>query len=76
MRDSVGKALEGGQPRQLGYTVPLTLPPGLSCVSSSYEFLQITKVSAVFTYLPGCTGFCISLDGLGSLEICMKVFTF
>lgn len=49
---------------------------GLSCAGSSYEFLQITTANAVFTYLPRCTFFCISLHGLGSLEIWMTVFTF
>lgn len=83
MRNSLGKALVGSAftARAAWIHSPLTSPPflmgdGLSCVGSSYEFLHIAKASAVFTYLPGCTGFCISLDGLGSLEICMKVFTF
>lgn len=49
---------------------------GLSCAGSSYKFLQETKANYVFTYLPQCTFFCISLRGLGSLEIGVKVFTF
>ena len=48
----------------------------LSCHDSSYELLLITKVNDVFTYLPQCTFFCISLCGPGSLEIWVKVLHF
>lgn len=40
------------------------------------QFLLITKANSVFTYLPRCTFFCISLCGSGSLEIWMEGLTF
>lgn len=65
--DAVGTEPAGGEPA-LCNSRPQFLC-GRRTKMCGLQFLLVTKTNAVFTYLPRRTFFCISLCGLGSLEI-------
>lgn len=65
--DSVGSVPAGGQ-TALCNSRPQFLR-GRWTELCGLQFLLVTKANAIFTYLPRRTFFCISLCGLGSLEI-------